>query len=59
MTKVFAASRYGRGTADYLNCPFDKAGYEAFYEALATAERAQLHEFDGEPACTRAACPLR
>ena len=33
MTKVFAASRYGRGTADYLNCPFDKAGYEAFYEA--------------------------
>ena len=27
MTKVFAASRYGRGTADYLNCPFDKARY--------------------------------
>lgn len=44
--KVFAASRYGRGTADYLNCPFDKAGYEAFYEALRTAQRAQLHDFD-------------
>ena len=26
MEKVFAASRYGRGTADYLNCPFDRAG---------------------------------
>ncbi len=46
MEKVFAASRYGRGTADYLNCPFDKAGYEAFCEALRTAERAQLHDFD-------------
>ena len=46
MEKVFAASRYGRGTADYLNCPFDKAGYEAFYEALRTAERAELHAFD-------------
>ena len=47
MERVFAASRYGRGTADYLNCPFDKAGYEAFYEALKGAERAQLHDFDG------------
>ena len=46
MDKVFAASRYGRGTADYLNCPFDKAGYEAFYEALVGAERAELHSFD-------------
>jgi folate-dependent tRNA-U54 methylase TrmFO/GidA len=44
--KVFAASRYGRGDADYLNCPFNKAEYEAFYAALATAERAPLHDFD-------------
>ena len=44
--KVFAASRYGRGEADYLNCPFNKAEYEAFYEALASAERAPLHDFD-------------
>ncbi len=48
MEKVFAASRYGRGEADYLNCPFNKAEYEAFHAALAGAERAQLHEFDGE-----------
>ncbi len=47
-TKVFAAARYGRGEADYLNCPFDKAGYEAFYEALIAAERAPLHEFEKE-----------
>lgn len=46
--KIFAASRYDRGTADYLNCPFNKAEYEAFYEALSTAERAPLHDFDGD-----------
>ena len=44
--KVFAASRYDRGEADYLNCPFNKAEYEAFHAALASAERAPLHEFD-------------
>lgn len=44
--KVFAASRYGRGEADYLNCPFNKAEYEAFHAALASAERAPLHDFD-------------
>lgn len=44
--KVFAASRYGRGEADYLNCPFNKAEYEAFHAALVAAERAPLHEFD-------------
>ena len=59
MTKVFAASRYGRGTADYLNCPFDKAGYEAFYEALVSAERARCMSLTASRACTRAACPLR
>ena len=48
MTRVFAASRWGKGDADYLNCPFDKAGYEAFYQALVEAERAPLHDFDGD-----------
>ena len=48
MSEIFAASRYGRGTADYLNCPFDKPGYEAFHAALSTAERAELHAFDGD-----------
>ena len=47
MGRVFAASRYGRGEADYLNCPFNRAEYEAFHAALVDAERAPLHEFDG------------
>ena len=46
MDKVFAASRYGRGEADYLNCPFNKEEYEAFYAALIAAERAPRHDFD-------------
>jgi methylenetetrahydrofolate--tRNA-(uracil-5-)-methyltransferase len=45
--KVFFAARYDRGDDDYINCPFDKAGYEAFHEALVAAESAPLHAFDG------------
>ena len=44
--KVFAASRYDRGEADYLNCPFNKEEYELFYEELIKAERAELEEFE-------------
>ncbi|MFI3170595.1 MAG: methylenetetrahydrofolate--tRNA-(uracil(54)-C(5))-methyltransferase (FADH(2)-oxidizing) TrmFO [Faecalibacterium sp.] len=47
--KVFAASRYGRGEADYLNCPFRKDSYDAFVEALVAAERAPVHDFDAPP----------
>ena len=46
MRRVHAASRYGRGDGDYLNCYFDKPGYEAFHEALVTAESAPQHDFD-------------
>lgn len=46
--KIFAASRYDRGEADYLNCPFNKEEYEAFYAALSTAERAPLHAVDAD-----------
>ncbi|MCL6627421.1 MAG: methylenetetrahydrofolate--tRNA-(uracil(54)-C(5))-methyltransferase (FADH(2)-oxidizing) TrmFO, partial [Alicyclobacillus shizuokensis] len=42
--KVFAASRYGKGEAAYLNCPLDEKQFEAFYEALVTAETAPLHD---------------
>ena len=45
--RVFAASRYDRGEADYLNCPFNRQEYEDFYAALTAAERAPLHDFDG------------
>ena len=34
------------GEGDYLNCPFTKAEYEAFYEALVAAESATVHDFD-------------
>ncbi len=47
MARVFAASRYGRGDGDYLNCPFGKEEYEAFYKALVNAETAPQHGFDG------------
>lgn len=46
MSLAFAASRYGRGDDDYINCPMNKEEYELFYEALITAESAPLHEFD-------------
>ena len=46
--KIFFAARYGRGDADYINCPMNKAEYEAFYEALVHAQRAELHECDKE-----------
>lgn len=43
----FSASRYGRGgDDDYINCPMNKEEYEAFYEALVSAEIAELHSFD-------------
>src|SRR5581483_3906871 len=36
---VFSASRYGKGESDYLNCPMDRAQYDAFYDALMSAEK--------------------
>lgn len=45
MSKVYAASRYGRGE-DYLNCPMTREEYFSFYRALITAETAPLHEFE-------------
>ena len=46
MTKAFFASRYGKGEASYINCPFTKEEYDRFYETLITAETAELKEFD-------------
>ncbi|MGI9860407.1 methylenetetrahydrofolate--tRNA-(uracil(54)-C(5))-methyltransferase (FADH(2)-oxidizing) TrmFO [Moorella naiadis] len=47
-SRIFRASRYGRGDEDYLNCPFTREEYEAFYQALVTAERHPGHEFEPE-----------
>ena len=46
--KVFFASRYGKGEADYINCPMEKDEYLAFYNALVEAESAPLKEHDKE-----------
>ena len=46
--KVFWSSRYGKGSADYLNCPMDADSYYAFQEALSGAERAPRHDFEKE-----------
>lgn len=45
---VFRQSRYDKGGADYLNCPMNQSEYEAFWQALVTAERANVHDFDRE-----------
>ncbi|MCD8106933.1 MAG: methylenetetrahydrofolate--tRNA-(uracil(54)-C(5))-methyltransferase (FADH(2)-oxidizing) TrmFO [Oscillospiraceae bacterium] len=46
MSRIFEASRYGKGEADYLNCPMDKEEYLAFYNELISAETAPLHDFE-------------
>lgn len=44
---LFTQSRYDRGGEDdYINCPMNKEEYEAFYEAIMSAERADVHAFD-------------
>ncbi|MGI5885241.1 MAG: methylenetetrahydrofolate--tRNA-(uracil(54)-C(5))-methyltransferase (FADH(2)-oxidizing) TrmFO [Candidatus Spyradocola sp.] len=46
MDKAFRASRYGRGEDDYINCPMTEEEYNAFYEALLSAETAPVHGFE-------------
>lgn len=46
MSKAFYASRYDKGTPDYINCPMTEEEYKAFYKALISAETAELHEFE-------------
>ena len=46
MDSAFFASRYDRGTADYVNCPMDKDEYLAFVRELCGAKEAAVHGFD-------------
>ncbi|GFN31906.1 FADH(2)-oxidizing methylenetetrahydrofolate--tRNA-(uracil(54)-C(5))-methyltransferase TrmFO [Paenibacillus xylaniclasticus] len=48
MSKVYLASRYDKGEAAYLNCPMTEEEFNVFYEALITAEKAELKEFEKE-----------
>ncbi len=47
-SKVYAASRYGKGEPAYLNCPLTEEQFNTFYHALIEAETAPLHEFEKE-----------
>lgn len=53
-SKVYRASRYGKGSGDYLNCPMDRGQYDTFYDALISAESVAIHEF--EAACYFESC---
>jgi len=47
MSKVFAASRYGKGDgADYLNCPLDEEQYKTFVDELLKAEKVPARDFE-------------
>ena len=46
MNRVYFAARWDKGTADYINCPMDRAEYDRFYEALLAAEPAEAKEWE-------------
>ena len=46
MSSAWFASRYDKGTADYINCPLTAEEYDAFWHALTTAEEAPVHGFE-------------
>nr|WP_040948657.1 FADH(2)-oxidizing methylenetetrahydrofolate--tRNA-(uracil(54)-C(5))-methyltransferase TrmFO [Gorillibacterium massiliense] len=48
MDKVFIASRYDKGEAAYINCPMNEEEFNAFYDALISAETAPVKEFEKE-----------
>ena len=46
MNRAWMGSRYGRGSDDYVNCPLTEEEYNAFWNALTTAEEAPVHGFE-------------
>jgi methylenetetrahydrofolate--tRNA-(uracil-5-)-methyltransferase len=52
MDRVFFAARYGKGTADYINCPFTREEYDRFLNALTTAESVPPKEWEAIPTDT-------
>ncbi len=57
MERLFIASRYGKGDAAYLNCPMTREEYEAFVDALLSAETVELHDFE-EPRYFEGCLPI-
>ncbi len=48
MSKAYKKSRYDKGSADYINCPMTVDEFQTFYDALITAEVAEVHGFENE-----------
>ena len=48
MNLAWMGSRYDKGTADYVNCPMSEEQYDAFWNALVSAEEAQVHGFEDQ-----------
>jgi len=46
MEYAYFGSRYGKGDADYINCPMNRDEYKAFCSALAAAKEAEVHGFE-------------
>lgn len=46
MENAYLASRYDKGTPDYINCPMDREEYTAFVNELADAREAEVHGFE-------------
>jgi len=46
MERVYFAARWDKGTADYINCPMDRAEYDRFLDALLAAEAAESKEWE-------------
>ena len=46
MNRVYFAARWDKGTADYINCPMDRAEYDRFLDALIEAEAAEAKEWE-------------
>jgi methylenetetrahydrofolate--tRNA-(uracil-5-)-methyltransferase len=46
LERVYFAARWDKGTADYINCPMDRAEYDCFYDALVAAEAAEAKDWE-------------
>lgn len=59
MTKAFCAARYGKGGADYINCPMNRDEYTAFWKELISAEAAPIHDGVENPKVFEGCMPSR
>lgn len=58
MSKAFCAARYGKGGADYINCPMNKEEYLSFWHELVGAEAAPVHGGVDEPKVFEGCMPI-